>query len=133
MSSGWSPATAMARRPATAAMLAVVSSGPAMRRSRIPVRLTIHSSVGLDHLLEVGVGQDLARGVGAPAGDVDAGHGTRPLRFHLDERLLRLHQLPGLGDDAHDPAGPVGLDLVEQLHGLDQADDLADGDRAGRR
>ncbi len=44
MSFGWSPATAMARRPATAAMLAVVSPGPAMRRSQIPVRLTIHSS-----------------------------------------------------------------------------------------
>ncbi len=45
MSSGSSPAVAMARSPATAAMLAVVSSGPAMRRSRMPVRETIHSSL----------------------------------------------------------------------------------------
>ena len=44
MSSGCSPAVAMARRPATDAMLAVVSSGPAMRRSQMPVRETIHSS-----------------------------------------------------------------------------------------
>ncbi len=44
ISSGSSPATATARRPATAAMLAVVSWAAATRRSRIPVRETIHSS-----------------------------------------------------------------------------------------
>ena len=34
----------IARRPATAPIDAVVSSAAATRRSRIPVRLTIHSS-----------------------------------------------------------------------------------------
>ena len=44
MSSGSRPATAIARSAATAPIEAVVSSGPATRRSRIPVRVTIHSS-----------------------------------------------------------------------------------------
>ena len=45
MSSGSMPAVRMARRPATAAIEAVVSWAAATRRSRIPVRVTIHSSV----------------------------------------------------------------------------------------
>jgi hypothetical protein len=44
MSSGSRPAVRIARRDATAAMLAVVSWAAATRRSRIPVRLVIHSS-----------------------------------------------------------------------------------------
>ena len=44
MSSGASPAVWIARRPATAAMDAVVSFAAATRRSRMPVRVTIHSS-----------------------------------------------------------------------------------------
>ena len=44
MSSGWRPATAIARSEATAAIEAVVSSAAATRRSRIPVRVRIHSS-----------------------------------------------------------------------------------------
>ena len=54
-------------------------------------------------------------------------------RLHLDQRLLRLDQRAALGVDAHDPAGPVALDLVEQLHRLDQADHLADVDLRRRR
>ena len=45
MSSGSSPATAIARRAATAAIEAVVSWAAATRRSRIPVRVRIHSSL----------------------------------------------------------------------------------------
>jgi hypothetical protein len=44
MSSGWRPAVWMARSPATAPIEAVVSLAAATRRSRMPVRLTIHSS-----------------------------------------------------------------------------------------
>ena len=44
MSEASMPAVAIARKAATVAMLAVVSSGPAMRRSLMPVLLTIHSS-----------------------------------------------------------------------------------------
>ncbi len=44
MSSGWRPATRIARRDATAAIEAVVSFAAATRRSRMPVRDTIHSS-----------------------------------------------------------------------------------------
>ena len=44
---------------------------------------------------------------------------------------LAFTSLPGLGDDTDDPPGLVGLDLVEELHGLDQADDLPDRRRAG--
>jgi mRNA-degrading endonuclease toxin of MazEF toxin-antitoxin module len=44
MSAGARPAVWIARRPATAAIDAVVSSAAATRRSRMPVRVTIHSS-----------------------------------------------------------------------------------------
>ena len=44
MSSGSSPAVRIARSAATAAIDAVVSCAAATRRSRIPVRVTIHSS-----------------------------------------------------------------------------------------
>ena len=44
MSSGLRPATSIARRPATAAIEAVVSWAAATRRSRMPVRARIHSS-----------------------------------------------------------------------------------------
>ena len=44
MSSGSRPAVRIARSAATAAIDAVVSWAAATRRSRIPVRLTIHSS-----------------------------------------------------------------------------------------
>ena len=58
--------------PATAAIEAVVSWAAATRRSRIPVRAHDPLVGRVDHPLEVGVGQDLARGVPAPAGDVGA-------------------------------------------------------------
>ena len=44
MSSGSRPAVRIARSPATAPIDAVVSWAAATRRSRIPVRLRIHSS-----------------------------------------------------------------------------------------
>ena len=44
MSSGSRPAVRIARSPATAAIEAVVSLAAATRRSRMPVRDTIHSS-----------------------------------------------------------------------------------------
>ena len=44
MSSGSMPAVRMARIDATAAIEAVVSCAAATRRSRMPVRATIHSS-----------------------------------------------------------------------------------------
>ena len=44
MSSGSMPAVRMARIDATAAIEAVVSWAAATRRSRMPVRATIHSS-----------------------------------------------------------------------------------------
>ena len=44
MSSGARPAVRIARSAATAAIDAVVSFAAATRRSRMPVRVTIHSS-----------------------------------------------------------------------------------------
>ena len=44
MSSASRPAVAMARFAAMAPIVAVVSCGPATRRSRMPVRVRIHSS-----------------------------------------------------------------------------------------
>src|SRR6185295_16127456 len=45
-----------------------------------------------------------------------------------EERLPVLHGLPALVMDAHDLARHLGLDLVHELHGLDDAEDLADAD-----
>ena len=43
---------------------------------------------------------------------------------------LAFTSVPLSGMHLDDAAGEVGLDLVEQLHRLDQPDDLADGDLA---
>ena len=72
MSSGSRPAVRMARRAATEAIEAVVSWAAATRRSRIPVRRHDPLVVRVDHLLEVGVGEDLVGDVASPAGDVGA-------------------------------------------------------------
>ena len=72
MSSGSMPAVRIARSAATAAIDAVVSWAAATRRSRIPVRLHDPLVGRVDHPLEVGVRQDLRRGVAPPAGDVGA-------------------------------------------------------------
>src|SRR3990170_4181259 len=42
-----------------------------------------------------------------------------------EQRLAVLHRLPVLDQDGLDDAGGVGLDLVHQLHGLDDAHRLA--------
>ena len=44
ISAAVTPAAAIARRAASSAMSEVVSAGPAIRRSRMPVRVVIHSS-----------------------------------------------------------------------------------------
>jgi hypothetical protein len=44
MSAAVTPAELIARRAASKAMSEVVSEAPAIRRSRMPVRLVIHSS-----------------------------------------------------------------------------------------
>ena len=85
---------------------------------------------GVDHPLEVVVGQDLRRGVAAPAGDM----GGPDRRAHSGSTsmsgCLALTRAPLSGTTRIDAPGQVRLDLVEQLHGLDQADDLADRDLA---
>src|SRR4051812_15031434 len=55
---------------------------------------------------------------------------ARSLRLlHLEELLPELHRLAVLGQALDDGAGAVGLDLVHQLHRLDDAErlPLADG------
>ena len=76
MSSGFTPACSRACSAALAPRCEAAWPFSAMRRSRMPVRSTIHSSLGLDHLLEVGVGQALLGKVHADAGD--AGSVQRP-------------------------------------------------------
>src|SRR6185436_14910003 len=46
-------------------------------------------------------------------------------RFDAEQRLPELHRLPVLHQDLGDLPGLVGLDLVHQLHRLDDAEDLA--------
>src|SRR3989304_1204516 len=83
MSSGSRPAVRMARRAATEAIDAVVSWAAATRRSRIPVRVTIHSSVA-SHIFSrsalVGVRAGGAGGGAFPApgeGRLGGGRGGR--------------------------------------------------------
>src|SRR5690349_8366461 len=49
--------------------------------------------------------------------------------FDQEERLAVLHRLAVLYQDGLHRAGHVGLDLVQQLHGLDDAQGLALGHR----
>src|SRR5687768_2542540 len=101
-----------------------------MRRSWIPVRLTIHSS-------EVSTSRVRSSFVMTR----DGAYIPQPVitafvliivsscaGVDLDQRLLTLHQRATLDEDAGHPARHVRLDLIEQLHGLDQADDGADPD-----
>src|SRR5258706_12740572 len=53
-----------------------------------------------------------------------------PRRLAEDiERLAVLHRLPVLGQDRLDDAILVGFDLVQELHGLDDAEGVAGLDR----
>ena len=92
MSSGSRPAVRIARRPATAPIVAVVSCAAATRRSRIPVRADDPLVGRVDHALEVGVGEDLLGRVAAPAGDADGARRGPSCGLHLDQRLLGLDQ-----------------------------------------
>src|ERR671915_109998 len=126
------PATASASRAALTERVVVVSSSAAMRRSRIPVRVTIHSSDvstirDRSSLVRTRDGAYIPQPV-ISAFVVIASSSSRSARIDLEQRLLALHQRAALDQDAGDPAARVGLDLVEQLHGLDQTDDLATGD-----
>src|SRR3954467_10659541 len=56
--------------------------------------------------------------------------GGRKRLFDDEQRLAELDRLAVLAQDARDLAGDVGLDLVHDLHRLDDADRLALGDRA---
>ena len=84
----------------------------------------------VDHPLEVGVGQDLRRGVAAPAGDVRVAR----VRAHSGSTsisgCLALTSAPLSATTRTTRPARSRLDLVEQLHRLDEADDLADGDLA---
>ena len=69
--------------------------------------------------------------VAAPAGDVGVADSVRAHSGSTSmSGCFALTSAPLSGDDPDDAAGQVALDLVEQLHRLDQADDLADGDLA---
>src|SRR5687768_12169982 len=129
MSSGSRPATAMARLPAMADSVAVVSCAAAMRLSRMPVRVRIHSSEvsttrSSSALVSTRSGAYMPQPVTRTLFDVMP-HSLRSSRLELDQRLLGLDQRPALDADARHPAGNVALDLVEQLHRLDEADHLA--------
>ena len=126
MSSGSSPATAIARLPATARQRGGrLVRRPATRRSRMPVRL--HDPL---------VGRVDQRSRSALVRTRSGAYMPQPVmrtlrigcvhRLHLDERLLGLDERAALGGDPDDPAGDVALDLVEQLHRLDEPDHLAD-------
>ena len=113
MSSGCSPATAMARLPAIADSVAVVSCGAAMRRSRMPVRVTIHSSdVSTTRSSSALVRTRSGAYMPQPVTRTLLGIrllGMRVLRsnwFDLDQRLLGLDQRAVLGVDARDTALP---------------------------
>ena len=45
------------------------------------------------------------------------------MRIDPEQRLAELDRLPVLDQDLGDDAGAAGLDVVEDLHRLDDADD----------
>src|SRR6185436_10633457 len=105
------PATARASRAAWTLRVVVVSLSAAMRRSRMPVRLTIHSS---------DVSTSFSRSWFVITRD--GAYMPQPVisalaievllermylwscRIDLEQRLLPLHQRPILDEDAGDPA-----------------------------
>src|SRR5215472_10336702 len=50
------------------------------------------------------------------------------LAVEIDQRLAGHHRILVLDEELHHPPGRRRLHLVEGLHHLDQADDIADGD-----
>src|SRR5574337_1583029 len=52
-------------------------------------------------------------------------HKRRPALFDHEQRLAIFHGLAVLAEDARTGARLVGLDLVQDLHGLDDADSVA--------
>src|SRR3954470_7340583 len=48
--------------------------------------------------------------------------------LELDDRLMRADELSALDEDAADLTSGRGADLVEELHRLDEADDIAGRD-----
>src|SRR6187401_1314939 len=126
------PATARASRAALTESVVVVSSSAAMRRSLMPVRLTIHSSVvftifARSSFVMTRSGAYIPHPV-ITAFVMGLSLGLRSSRVDLQQWLLALHQRPVLDEDAGDPPRRIGLDLVEQLHCLDKSDHLAGGD-----
>ena len=140
------PAIARASREAATAIVQEVSSGAAIRRSTMPVRLRIHSSevstsVSISWLSMTRAGRYLPR----PAMRTFVprhGCACSPPRLGgvLDRHqcVSGVNELAGLGQDRGDPSAPLGEDLVEDLHRFDQADDragrdqVADGDERRR-
>ncbi len=129
MSSGSRPATATARLPAMAPMVAVVSCG----RGDAPLADTGAAGDplvgGVHDAGQVVVGEHGLRGIRTPAGDADAARRGHVGSTSMSD-LVGLDQGAALGGDAPHHAGHVTLDLVEQLHRLQQADDLAGVDLA---
>src|SRR6187431_1140747 len=128
------PATARASREAWTLRVAVVSSSAAMRRSRMPVRLTIHSSevstiVDSSSLVMTRDGAYIPQPVISAFVVIVELLGRREGRassgIDFEERLLPFHQGAALHDHAGHGTGHIGLDLVEELHRLDEAHDLA--------
>src|SRR5918992_1354526 len=127
-SDGSRPATASASRAAWTLRVVAVSSSAAMRRSRMPVRVTIHSSevstmVDSSALVITRSGAYIPQPVSSAFVVISELLGGSS-GVDLEQRLLALHQRAALDEDAGHGPGRVGLDLVEELHRLDQADHL---------
>ena len=122
-------------------MEAVVSPFDAMRRSRIPVRVVIHSSL-VSTIFSRSAFVSVAAGTSWPQPVmcvVRFGICALPVvppmrcslmtrlrsRLKLNDRRLGLHNATVLGDDACNAPRLVRLDLIEEFHRLDQADRLA--------
>ena len=85
------------------------------------------AAVGDDDFFDLGHGPWMRRrGIGpAAAQRSKRSHAGRS--FDDEHRLAELHRLAVLLEDGLDRAGLVGLDLVHHLHGLDDAERIADG------
>lgn len=95
-----------------------------MTRRAISPRLAIRMRWNMDELAEVGASRSRdtpedSLGRARDAEERDAG----VLGLDEEQNLTVFHRIAVLDQDFSDGPGDIGFDGIEELHGLDQADD----------
>src|SRR6185503_7997059 len=116
-SGGWSSASSS---PSTRN----VGGRPTLRCRSDPLRRIISWSTPLKFRPAAGAPADAGGGAAAGTGFAESGGVGLAIRIDLEQHLAVLHRLGVLRQDLTNHAGVLGLDLVHDLHRLDDADDL---------